>query len=53
MISKFPGSDHSSRRRYVAKLLAERINNKNKNKRDTGAIAHADSLRNYIQCAEQ
>ena len=33
MVSKFPGSDHSSRRRYVAKLLAERINNKNnKNK---------------------
>ena len=24
MMSKFPGSDHSSRRRYVAKLLAER-----------------------------
>ena len=25
MLSKFPGSDHSCRRRYVAKLLAERI----------------------------
>ena len=33
MMSKFPGSDHSCRRRYVAKLLAERINkNKNNNK---------------------
>ena len=32
MMSKFPGSDHSSRRRYVAKLLAERIDkNNNKN----------------------
>ena len=27
MMSKIPGSDHSCRRRYVAKLLAERINN--------------------------
>ena len=32
MMSKFPGSDHSCRRRYVVKLLAERINkNKKKN----------------------
>ena len=30
MMSKFPGSDHSCRRRYVAKLLAERINKNNK-----------------------
>ena len=29
MMSKFPGSDHSCRRRYVAKLLAERKNKKN------------------------
>ena len=29
MLSKFPGSDHSSRRRYVALLLAERRNSKN------------------------
>ena len=32
MMSKFPGSDHSCRSRYVAKLLAERINNNKKNK---------------------
>ena len=29
MMSKFPGSDHSCRRRYVNKLLAERKKNKN------------------------
>ena len=38
MMSKFPGSDHSCRRRYVVKLLAERIirrrKNKNKNEKD-------------------
>ena len=45
MISKFPGSDHSSRRRYVAKLLAERINNNNKNERDTCWLAFAEVVR--------
>ena len=30
MMSKFPESDHSCRRRYVNKLLAERKKNKNK-----------------------
>ena len=29
MMSKFPGSDHSCRRRYVNKLLAERKKKKN------------------------
>ena len=31
MMSKFPGSDHSCRRRYVNKLLAERKKKKKKN----------------------
>ena len=31
MMSKFPGSDHSCRRRYVIKLFVGKKNNKNKN----------------------
>ena len=42
MMSKFPGSDHFCRRRYVAKLLAERKkNNNNNNERDICQLAYA------------
>ena len=41
MMSKFLGSDHSCRRRYVAKLLAER--KKNNNERDICQLAYAKS----------
>ena len=46
MMSKFPGSDHSCRRRYVAKLLAERIN-KNKKR-----ITRYTSARQYVMPCE-
>ena len=38
MMSKFPGSDHSCRRRYVHKLLAERKKNNNNNNNNKNKI---------------
>ena len=50
MMSKFPGSDHSCRRRYVAKLLAERrrkiIEKKNKEMTCSGLLLPVEYLRN-------
>jgi hypothetical protein len=52
-MSKFPGSDHSCRRRYVNKLLAERKkkkkknnNNKNKEISRSGLVLLVEYLRN-------
>ena len=53
MMSKFPGSDHSCRRRYVVKLLAERINNNNNNKKNKNKIyifeAVCDAVREWSE----
>ena len=48
MMSKFPGSDHSCRRRYVNKLLAER---KKKNKKNEIYICEAvcDAVREWSE----
>ena len=45
MMSKFPGSDHSCRRRYVAKLLAER-------RRRRRIITRYTSARQYVMPCE-
>ena len=49
MMSKFPGSDHSCRRRYVNKLLAERKKNKNNKNEIYICEAVCDAVREWSE----